>query len=133
MRQAGQYKGLAKPGIPDEESRKLRVRLIAEELDEFTKASGMIMLEGDNSAIYSTGCLNIVDVADAIADLLYVVYGAAVAWGIKIDPVFGAVHDANMQKFGPGSYQRDDGKWIKPPDWQPPNIEEVLRAQGWDG
>lgn len=139
MRLAGQYKGLAKPTVPDLESRRLRVRLIQEELNEFVEASGL----------YNTGLLghnylssnvdgepyptSIVDAADAIADLLYVVYGAAIAWGIHIDQVFGAVHQANMEKFGPGSSKREDGKWMKPPDWTPPDIKAVLEAQGWNG
>lgn len=104
------------PTIPDEASSDLRIRLINEEAHEFAVATH----EGDMIAV-----------ADALADLLYVVYGAAVAWGIEINPVFLEVHRANMQKFAPGSYEREDGKWMKPPDWQPPDIESVLEAQGW--
>ena len=39
------------------------------------------------------------------------------------------VDQANLRKFGPGSYERDDGKWIKPPDWTPPDILGVLERQ----
>lgn len=93
----------------------LRIRLIEEELEEFAKAA----LDAD-----------LVGIADALADLLYVVYGAACAYGIDIQPIFNAVHESNMAKFGPGSYKREDGKWIKPPDWQPPNLKQLLVAQG---
>lgn len=142
MRKAGQFQGQATPGVPSLESRLLRVKLIAEELSEFAKASEIhcaISIGGDYFSYHDTYAphgfdpepMPVVDAADALADLLYVVYGAAVAWGIHIDPVFGAVHNANMEKFGPGSYSREDGKWLRPPDWTPPNIAAVLRAQGW--
>lgn len=139
MRLAGQYKGLAAPGVPDPVSRMLRCTLILEELKEFCTASGFYMIDGEVvdaggylSDVYPAIKPSVPDLADAIADLLYVVYGAAVAWGIKIDPVFGAVHHANMTKFGPGSYAREDGKWIKPPGWVPPDLDSILVAQGWD-
>lgn len=142
MRKAGQFQGLDKPGIPTLESRLLRVKLIAEELSEFAKASEIhcaIRIGGEFFSYNHTYAphgmdaepVPVVDAADALADLLYVVYGAAVAWGIKIDPVFGAVHNANMDKFAPGSYARPDGKWMKPSGWEPPDIPGVLAAQGW--
>lgn len=131
MRKAGQYQGLDKPEIPTEESRRLRIELIREELIEFARASGYDITF--SNTIHDTIRPDVIAIADALADLLYVVYGACVAWGIKIDPVFGAVHIANMDKFGPGSFAREDGKWIKPSGWEPPDIAAVLRAQGWTG
>lgn len=103
------------PSIPDEATRQLRVKLILEEAQEFLDSS-----ESED----------IIGVADALADLLYVVYGAASAYGIKIDPIFMAVHLANMEKFGEGSYERADGKWMKSPDWKAPDIKSLLVAQG---
>lgn len=131
MRLAGQYSGLDKPGIPDLESRKLRFRLIHEELKEFADASGFrVMLDTDISL--SGEEPSVVAAADAIADLLYVVYGTAVAWGINIEEIFIAVHEANMRKFDTG-HAREDGKWIKGPDWQPPDLVRILNEQGWQG
>lgn len=146
MRLAGQYTGGAKPFVPSIPSRRLRIKLIAEELSELATASGLCMdmiIYGDSHTNKLTEITNleqlamsnsvpsVIDVADAIADLLYVVYGTAVAWGIDIDPVFKAVHEANMRKFGPGGYEREDGKWMKPPDWEAPDIAGVLKSQGW--
>lgn len=101
-----------KPAIPDEATQKLRIALIQEELDELARA----FAEKD-----------VVDVADALADLLYVTYGAAVACGIDIDPVFQEVHRSNMTKVG--GHKRADGKWVKPPTYTPANIPPVLARQ----
>lgn len=124
-----------KPEIPDKTSRELRVKLMLEEVLEFAHASGVAVslwaydLNLEGVKVYCTREPDLEKVADAIADELYVTYGAAVSWGIKIDPVFGEVHRANMTKFGPGGHAREDGKWQKPPDWTPPRIREVLEAQ----
>jgi predicted HAD superfamily Cof-like phosphohydrolase len=97
------------------EVRELRLRLISEELEELRAA-----LDADDLAA----------VADAIADLLYVAYGAALAFGIPIDEVFAEVHRANLAKLESigGPHERDDGKVLKPDGWMPPDIEGVLRA-----
>lgn len=116
------------PEVPDEATRRLRVNLIAEELREFARDSGFFCrtnVEGVSEQV-EAGEPDIIKAADDLADLLYVVYGAAIAWGIPVQRVFAAVHEANMRKFGPGSYEREDGKWMKPPDWQPPDIERAL-------
>lgn len=139
MDQAGQSTADV-PDVPDLEVRMLRAKLVLEEALEFVRAQGLGIanyshdVNTDSIRLYESVIRepNIVAAADALADLLYVVYGAAVSWGVKIDPVFMAVHFANMRKFGPGSYQREDGKWMKPPDWFPPDevIKLVLESQG---
>ena len=88
------------PGQVDERTRVLRERLIQEEFEELKEAMG----KGDLAAI-----------AKELADLLYVVYGTAVSYGIDMDPVFREVHRSNMSKVG--GYKRDDGKWVKPPTY----------------
>src|SRR5574343_315707 len=87
----------------------LRTSLIQEELDELSDA----FVEG-----------SITKVADAIADLLYVVYGTAVQCGIDIEPIFKEVHRSNMTKVG--GYKREDGKYMKPDTYEPPDIERYL-------
>lgn len=91
----------------------LRYELIAEELAEYLKAG----YEGDT-----------VGVADALADLLYVVYGAALCHGIPVDDVLEEVHRSNMTKLGPDGKPviRGDGKFLKGPNYEPPDIEKVL-------
>jgi predicted HAD superfamily Cof-like phosphohydrolase len=74
---------------------------------------------------------NVPEVADAIADLIYVLLGTAVTYGIDIGPIWDAVHAANMAKSG--GRQREDGKWEKPAGWRPPDIDGLLRQQGWEG
>ena len=94
--------------IDDPDLADLRVRLIDEELDEL--ARGL-----DNN--------NRIEVADALGDLLYVIYGAADLWGIDIDRVFAEIHRSNMTKDGGG--KRDDGKILKGPNYSPPDLSFV--------
>lgn len=103
--------GLA-PQIPTDEDANLRVSLIQEELNELKLAFKE---------------KNLIKIADAIADLLYVVYGSAVTCGIDIEPVFDEIHSSNMSKHG--GHRRADGKWIKPPTYRPPNIQPILDNQ----
>jgi predicted HAD superfamily Cof-like phosphohydrolase len=104
-----------KPIIPLRARQLLRENLIEEELLELQEAT---MKEP----------INIVDVADALGDLLYVVYGAAVEYGIPLDAVFEEIHASNMSKLGAdGSpVYRGDGKVVKGPNYRPPDIAKVL-------
>ena len=76
---------------------------------------------------------DIVEVADALADIIYFCYGTAVEYGIDLEPVFEEVHQSNMAKLFPDGKprSRQDGKTIKPEGWLPPDIARVLREQGW--
>lgn len=121
--------------LPVHDVRVLRLKLIAEELAELGTASNIeVVINVDGMPYRSkTGKIGdhdplIEDAADAIADLLYVVYGAAIAWGIRIDPIFGEVHRSNMTKFIDGTF-REDGKYVKGPAYEPARIKEVLEAQ----
>lgn len=101
------------PTIPNLQDRELRIALIAEEFDEFQHASD--------------DC-DIVGVADGLGDLLYVVFYAAIAWGIDMWPVFEEIQRSNMTKVWPdGSVKkREDGKVMKPPDYSKPDLAKVL-------
>jgi predicted HAD superfamily Cof-like phosphohydrolase len=100
------------PSQVDERTRVLRERLIHEEFEELKEAMG----KHDLAAV-----------AKELADLLYVVYGTAVSYGIEMAPVFREVHRSNMSKIG--GYKREDGKWVKPPTYSPAAIEPILAAQ----
>lgn len=102
----------AAPTELDENTKRLRVRLIQEEFDELKES----MATGDLSAV-----------AKEMADLLYVVYGTAVSYGIDMEPVFHEVHRSNLSKVG--GYKRADGKWVKPPTYSPASLEPILDAQ----
>ena len=100
-----------KPQLADVE---LRCSLIAEEAQETMDAARAGDLPG---------------AVDGLCDLIYVALGAAVRWGVSLDELFTEVHEANMRKDGGGS--RPDGKILKPNGWRPPDIEGLLRKQGW--
>jgi len=72
----------------------------------------------------------IADQADALVDAMYYIENAAVKAGVNLSSVFKLVHAANMDKFRNGVIRREDGKIVKPADWQPPNIvDEILRQK----
>lgn len=62
--------------------------------------------------------------ADALGDLLYVVFGAAVTFGIDMGPIFDEIHRSNMTKIG--GPVRPDGKRLKPATYEPPNLKPLL-------
>lgn len=101
-----------KPTLADEATKKLRAELIHEELDEFTSA-----LIADD----------LVEAADALGDLLYVIYGAAVSFGIDLEPITDEIHRSNMSKVG--GHKADNGKWVKPSTYSPANLEPIIQAQ----
>lgn len=73
--------------------------------------------------------VNLAKLADALADLDYVIEGTRLEFGINGKPIANAVHIANMRKVG--GPVREDGKQLKPPGWTSPDIEGCLKAQGW--
>ncbi len=100
------------PTFPSEDIENLRFELIAEELQELSDA----MRAED-----------MVGIADALGDLLYVVYGTGHAYGINLDRVFAEVHRSNMSKAGPhGPIYRADGKVLKGDLYSPPDLREIV-------
>lgn len=121
------------PAIPSKDRCKLRVALLREELEELEQA-----IE-DN---------DLVEVADALADLQYVLLGAVLEFGLtlKFDEIFHEVHRSNMSKMWSEEDLRNsrvihyrmeatDGGWIcyneqgkvvKPPSYSPANIAAIL-------
>jgi predicted HAD superfamily Cof-like phosphohydrolase len=103
-----------RPTWPGESVHRLRMALLDEELAELRNAGE---------------AQNLVGIADALGDLLYVAYGAAVSYGIDLEPVFEEIHRSNMSKGVPGLKVRADGKVGKGVSYSPPRVEEVLAAQ----
>ena len=131
-----------KPTIVDSKTAILRVRLLLEEVLEFAEASGVEILtkQGDNLdteamngelTFSHTGKANLIEVADALADINYVSAGAAICYGIDMEPVDLNVHLSNLSKFIDG-YRDENGKWIKGPSYTPVNLEPILKEQGWN-
>lgn len=92
---------------------RLRTDMLTEEFDEYIEALA--------------DC-DIVELADALADMVYIACGTAVEFGIPFDDVFAEVHRANMSKLMPDGTPllREDGKVMKGPDYTPPNIKSIL-------
>ena len=107
-----------KPEWPSAETMELRIDLIEEELQELK--DGILLGDG-----------TLVDVADALTDLLYVVYGAGHSFGINLDKCFEEVHNSNMSKLGNDGkpIYREDGKILKGENFREPNLKEVLNEQ----
>ena len=100
-------------GWPGMDVAALRVDLIDEELNELREA---------------TGKQDLVGIADALTDLLYVVYGAGHAYGINLDDCFAEVHRSNMSKLDDESQPiyREDGKVLKVPNYIPPDLGQII-------
>lgn len=129
------------PMVPDEGVRLLRASLIFEEALETIEALGFEVhpdvgdggeLRGYEFVVSPTNKPNIIEVADGIADISVVSIGTLSAFGIADGPLLKEVDRSNLRKFGPGGYRRPDGKWCKPPDWQKPDIKQVLKEQGYE-
>lgn len=101
-----------KPTLINKKDYVLRTRLIEEELDEYAEAAR----QGD-----------LTEVADALADLMYVIVGTAVSFGIDLEPIWDEVHRSNMEKEGGGT--REDGKIMKPVGWKSPDIKRLIEEQ----
>jgi predicted HAD superfamily Cof-like phosphohydrolase len=71
---------------------------------------------------------DLVELVDATLDSIYVLAGLLTAVGVKGQPIWDAIHRANMRKEG--GEMREDGKVLKPEGWKHPNIEEFLQEQG---
>lgn len=107
---------LSRPTMPSSELAKLRLELIREECEELTVA---------------TNAMDMVEIADALTDILYVVYGAGHAFGINLDACFDHVHASNMSKLGDDGkpIYREDGKVLKGPNYWAPNMAKFVGAQ----
>ena len=100
------------PNLPNQDERMLRKKLLAEEFEEYMTG------EFDD---------DIVEIADALADIIYIACGTAVSYGIPLDEVFAEVHRSNMSKLVDGKpIYREDGKVLKPEGWMPPDVKGVL-------
>jgi len=112
--------GVAAPEMIDDETFLYRYQHLHEELHELVKA------QRDR---------NLVDIADALADLVYVALGTAHFYGIPFDAVFAEVQRANITKAravsakDPRSKRGSAFDVVKPEGWKPPDIAGVLRAR----
>ncbi|MDB4462260.1 nucleoside triphosphate pyrophosphohydrolase family protein [bacterium] len=104
---------LDKPTLPDFNLSELRIDLIQEELQELIDA---------------LDAKDIVEIADALTDILYVTYGAGHSFGIDLDECFLEVHRSNMTKLGEDGrpLYRPDGKVMKGPNYETPQLAKII-------
>jgi len=95
----------------------LRIGLIDEEAKEFAEAA-------------PTG--DLAKIADALGDLLYVIYGTAISYGIDLEPIFAEIHRSNMSKGDPEVLRASNGKILKSRNWTPPNLQPIIDTQVFD-
>ncbi len=102
-----------KPSFSSDKINKLRLDLIAEELGELKLA----MKNND-----------LLEVADALTDILYVTYGAGHAFGINLDKCFNEVQNSNMSKLDDNGkpIYNDSGKVMKGPNYFKPNLNKFI-------
>ena len=103
-----------KPSLSSEKINKLRIDLIEEELEELKSA----MSNKD-----------LLEVADALTDILYVTYGAGHAFGINLDKCFEEVQNSNMSKLDDNGKPifNNNGKVMKGPKYFKPDLNKVIK------
>ena len=105
---------LENPEIGSKELIELRIKLLQEEVAEYAEAAR----GGD-----------LVEVLDALADIAYILAGTVINHGMQhvFDDAFAEVHRSNMAKLVDGKVlRREDGKVMKPENWQPPNLSQFI-------
>ena len=103
----------SKPSFSTDKINKLRIDLIKEELDELKEAM-------DNN--------DLLEVADALTDILYVTYGAGHAFGINLDKCFDEVQNSNMSKLSENGepIYNESGKVMKGPNYFKPDLTKFV-------
>ena len=102
-----------KPSLSSDKINKLRIDLIKEELDELKEAM-------ENK--------DLLEVADALTDILYVTYGTGHAFGIDLDKCFDEVQNSNMSKLDENgnAIYNDSGKVMKGPNYFKPDLSKFV-------
>lgn len=104
------------PTLPTTSIREMRKRILQEEFEEYLEAE-----KNDD----------LVEIADALADIIYIAIGTGVAYGLPIDDIFNEVHRSNMSKLGADGkpMYREDGKILNGPHYSAPDIKRILESK----
>tara|TARA_B100000963_G_scaffold337010_1_gene332591 strand:+ start:2204 stop:2575 length:372 start_codon:yes stop_codon:yes gene_type:complete len=102
------------PSLSTDKINELRVSLIKEELDELIQAMNK---------------KDLVEVADALTDILYVTYGAGHAFGLNLDKCFQEVQNSNMSKLDNNGrpLYNENGKVMKGPNYFKPDLKKIIK------
>ncbi len=103
-----------RPSFSTDKINELRISLIKEELDE--------LIEAMNKK-------DLVELADALTDILYVTYGAGHAFGVNLDKCFEEVQNSNMSKldYNGRPIYNDKGKVMKGPNYFKPDLRKFIK------
>ncbi|RYD61963.1 MAG: hypothetical protein EOP83_15795 [Verrucomicrobiaceae bacterium] len=101
------------PGLPSADVRKLRRNLLREEWNEY--------MDGEENH-------DLVEIADALIDIIYIALGTGVSYGLPMDELFEEVHRSNMSKLGEDGkpVYREDGKVMKGPNYSRPDLASIV-------
>lgn len=121
---------------PDLKEIELRMNLVAEEfkesIDEFITLWGCYKTKDffEKSKMEKATKETKTALSKELSDLLYVVYGTAVSFGLPLDEVFKRVHESNMSKLGEDGkpIYREDGKVLKGPNYKPVDLTDLFNA-----
>jgi predicted HAD superfamily Cof-like phosphohydrolase len=147
---AGQVDGAAfccGPALPQSEVRLLRARLIYEEAMETINALGVVVQVdtawgatrlNQPEPVWGLTPVTVIDaghgadltkVVDGCCDVMVVTTGTLIACGVTDRSALDEVDRSNLAKLDGDIRRREDGKVLKPPGWQPPDLKAVLRRQ----
>lgn len=103
------------PQLIDDKRRRLRMKMLEDEYHEYRYA------ERGN---------DLVKIADALADMMHVIGGTALEYGLPLDKIFLEIHKSNMTKIGEDgkAIVREDGKIMKGPNYMKPDIVKIICA-----
>lgn len=104
------------PSLPDQKRRELRQELLREEYEEYKVG------EEKN---------DLVQIADALADMTYIIYGTGIEYGLPMDEIFAEVHRSNMSKLDPVTGKpvyREDGKVMKPATYSKADLASIIAS-----
>lgn len=102
------------PQLPPVPEQMLRYRLLKEEWEEYLTA-----LDSQD----------LVGIADALGDMVYVIYGTAGSYGIDLDLVVELIHNSNMTKSRQEGVEFPGKNILKGADYSPPNLSDLIRGE----
>ena len=105
------------PGLPSVARRELRKNLLAEEYQEY--------LDGERAN-------DLTAIGDALIDMVYIIYGTGIEYGLPMGELFDEVHRSNMTKIDPVTgrvIRREDGKILKPASYSSPNLAGIIERR----
>lgn len=122
------------PTIPNEKTRYLRAKLTLEEAFEAVEAMGFGVFFGQTNLVHQVenfelqpmGEVSLPEVAKELADISVINRGNFISFGLPDEYFLAEVDKNNLDKFGPGHYFREDGKLVKPPGFQKPDLAKMI-------